>query len=126
MKNIIFDFGGVLLNIDYNLTVEAFKKLGVKDFDNVFTQFHQSSMAKDYEKGKISDDEFRDYIRKHSKNPRAIDMIEKIIKEEMPPNYNSINQENGIFLEKKRGRIICENLDEYETPPLKWVFCTLM
>jgi len=66
MKNIIFDFGGVLLNIDYNLTVEAFKKLGVKDFDNVFTQFHQSSMAKDYEKGKISDDEFRSYIRKHS------------------------------------------------------------
>jgi len=32
IKNIIFDLGGVLLNIDYNKTSEAFKKLGASDF----------------------------------------------------------------------------------------------
>ena len=28
IKNIIFDLGGVLLNIDFNKTKEAFEKLG--------------------------------------------------------------------------------------------------
>ena len=33
VKNIIFDLGGVLINLDYQLTRKAFEDLGVKDFD---------------------------------------------------------------------------------------------
>ena len=29
IKNIIFDLGGVILNIDYQLTSNAFKELGI-------------------------------------------------------------------------------------------------
>ena len=29
IKNIIFDLGGVILDIDYNLTVKAFEDLGI-------------------------------------------------------------------------------------------------
>jgi putative hydrolase of the HAD superfamily len=33
VKNIIFDLGGVLINLNYQLTRKAFEDLGVEDFD---------------------------------------------------------------------------------------------
>ncbi len=60
---IIFDLGGVILNIDYTKTIEAFKLLGVLNFDELYTQAQQNNVFDDFEKGNISDDEFRDYIR---------------------------------------------------------------
>jgi len=41
VKNIIFDLGGVLLNIDFNLTKQAFIKLGVNDFDKYHSHANQ-------------------------------------------------------------------------------------
>ncbi len=38
IENIIFDLGGVLLDIDYNLTRIAFEKLGVIHFDEMYSQ----------------------------------------------------------------------------------------
>ena len=63
---IIFDLGGVILNIDYTKTIEAFKRLGVSDFDALYTQAKQNNVFDDFEVGKISENEFRDYIREVS------------------------------------------------------------
>jgi len=60
---LIFDLGGVLLNIDYNLTAQAFKELGVSHFDDLYSQAKQSNLFDDFETGKISSDQFRDRIR---------------------------------------------------------------
>ena len=49
IKNIIFDLGGVLLNLDYQLTKDAFVSLGVKDYDNHFTQANQSALFDAFE-----------------------------------------------------------------------------
>ena len=38
IKAIIFDFGGVILNIDYNKTNKAFRDMGVKGFDDMYSQ----------------------------------------------------------------------------------------
>lgn len=51
---ILFDLGGVILNLDYELTSKAFQQLGWKDFDNFYTQGGQSSLFDDLETGKIS------------------------------------------------------------------------
>jgi|APLak6261662433_1056034.scaffolds.fasta_scaffold00001_75 putative hydrolase of the HAD superfamily len=64
-KNIIFDLGGVILNIDYNLSVEAFKKLGLPNFQEHFSQASQNHLFDLYEKGIISSDEFRMELKKH-------------------------------------------------------------
>jgi len=58
IKNIIFDLGGVLLNLDYQLTKDEFIKLGVKDYDNHFTQAKQIELFDLYETGKISESDF--------------------------------------------------------------------
>lgn len=62
-KNIIFDLGGVIINIDYKLAAKAFEKLGVEHFDALYSQAHQSNLFDLFEKGKISADEFRNEIR---------------------------------------------------------------
>lgn len=64
IKNIIIDMGGVILDIDYNRTVQAFSELGIPDFDRYFTQAKQSGFVEDFEKGSISPNDFRDQIRK--------------------------------------------------------------
>jgi len=63
IDSIIFDLGGVILNIDYQLPVKAFKKLGIDDFSTQFSQQAQSRLLDDYETGAISSDEFLDVLR---------------------------------------------------------------
>lgn len=62
IKNIIFDLGGVLLNIDYNLTRIAFEKLGVKNFDEMYTQAEADELFKKLEKGTISIPDFYEQL----------------------------------------------------------------
>ncbi len=64
-KNIIFDLGGVILNIDYSLTANAFVELGVKDFERLFSQTKQQHLFDLLDKGTISPADFRNEIRKH-------------------------------------------------------------
>ncbi|WP_298623796.1 HAD family phosphatase [uncultured Legionella sp.] len=59
IKAIIFDLGGVIININYVLTVEAFKSLGGHDFDKIYSQFKQSNLFDRYETGQIDDQAFR-------------------------------------------------------------------
>lgn len=63
IRNIIFDLGGVLLNIDFKKTAAAFTGLGVKDFDNYFTQFHANPLFKSLEVGGLPDHRFYDELR---------------------------------------------------------------
>lgn len=58
IKNIIFDLGGVILNIDYEKTINEFKKLGVDDFQKIFSQAEQNKISEDFEKGLIPEEKF--------------------------------------------------------------------
>jgi HAD superfamily hydrolase (TIGR01509 family) len=51
---IIFDLGGVLLNVDYNRTEQAFIDLGLKNFQQIYTQSKQSGLFDSFEIGDIS------------------------------------------------------------------------
>lgn len=64
IKNIIFDFGGVLFDIDYDLPVKAFKEIGLDDFDSVYQQSAQLDLFDNLETGKISNQGFIDEIKK--------------------------------------------------------------
>ena len=58
IKNILFDLGGVLYHIDYQITIKAFEKLGIKDFHKHFCQQQQNNLFDRLETGKISDNDF--------------------------------------------------------------------
>lgn len=57
-KNIIFDLGGVLLNLDIPKTTQAFEQLGAPEFKSLFGLGRAESFLKAYEVGYINDDEF--------------------------------------------------------------------
>jgi FMN phosphatase YigB (HAD superfamily) len=77
IKNILFDLGGVLLNINYLNTIEAFKELGVIEFGDVYSQFKQDKTSELFEMGLISNDDFRDHIRTYSSVPLTNSQIDK-------------------------------------------------
>jgi len=58
IQNVIFDLGGVLLDIDYNLTREAFTKLGVEHFDDMYSQSTADKLLQKLETGAISEEAF--------------------------------------------------------------------
>lgn len=63
VENIIFDLGGVILNIDYNRTAVAFKALGISNFDLIYSRAKQELFFDRFETGIISETEFRNKIR---------------------------------------------------------------
>jgi putative hydrolase of the HAD superfamily len=58
VKSIIFDLGGVLLNLDVAKTSEAFKELGLTQIDELFRIGFAASFFKEYEKGLLTDEQF--------------------------------------------------------------------
>jgi len=63
IKNIIFDLGGVLLNIDPEKTIEAFSKLGMQQLIGDKGLTYDREIFYQMEQGKITSEEFRNGIR---------------------------------------------------------------
>jgi putative hydrolase of the HAD superfamily len=63
IKNIIFDLGGVIINLDNRRTEAAFERLGVTNLRQSFGHGHADSFFKDYEVGRITDEQFIASIR---------------------------------------------------------------
>lgn len=51
---ILFDLGGVIINLKYEDTISAMQDLGAPDFHQKYTQALQTGLFDDYETGKIS------------------------------------------------------------------------
>ena len=62
VKNIIFDFGGVVIDIDEQLTINEFAKLGVEDISKANSPEFIEIVGK-FEKGIITPDIFRNKLR---------------------------------------------------------------
>jgi len=63
IKNIIFDFGGVICNIDHLIPEKKFKELGIRDFDMMYSQAVQNNLFEDLEKNQISPQNFRTNLK---------------------------------------------------------------
>jgi len=63
IKNLIFDLGGVILDLSVEDTITAFSKLSGIDKNKAKEIFIASPEFNAYEKGLISDDDFRSFIR---------------------------------------------------------------
>jgi len=61
-KAVVFDLGGVILNINPQLTYEEFIKLGFPDYRQYMKNSSEQSIFDDFEKGKCSPSEFRKFL----------------------------------------------------------------
>ncbi len=64
VKNIIFDLGGVILNIDLKQTEMAFAALGIGNFNSYYTLQSATPLFENLETGKITPEVFYEEFRK--------------------------------------------------------------
>lgn len=69
IQHIIFDLGGIFLNLDYKKTSAAFQQLGVTNFDELFTQHHANPLFSQLETGEVSASHFYHQIRSITQLP---------------------------------------------------------
>ncbi len=65
-KNILFDLGGIFINLNFNLTEQAFINLGITEFPAMFTQHHANTLFEQLETGQITDTEFYHLFRQQT------------------------------------------------------------
>ena len=63
-KNLLFDLGGVILDLKREDCVRAFEALGMIDAENVFGEYSQTGAFLALEEGAISVDEFHEEVKK--------------------------------------------------------------
>ena len=59
IKNIVFDFGGVLIGIDRDKAVKAFQEAGVKEAEQLLGEYHQQGIFQEVEDGRMDAETFR-------------------------------------------------------------------
>ncbi|MFM2285171.1 MAG: hypothetical protein RLZZ543_668 [Bacteroidota bacterium] len=131
---IIFDLGGVILNIDYQLPIKAFQKLGITDFASHFSQASQSGLLDDYETGAISSEDFiqelRRYVKPETTDTQIIDAWNSILldlPEERLFILEKAAENHRIFLLSNTNDIHIQEfnsylLDEHNLPSLEPFF----
>ncbi len=77
ITTLIFDFGGVLINLDINKCILSFKQLGLKNFEQYLNNFAQKGFFMQFEKGQISAADFRNEIRKLTPDFLTDDQIDE-------------------------------------------------
>jgi glucose-1-phosphatase len=71
IKNIIFDLGGVIINLDINATIRAFDQVSAVPFSDIYSQAAQSELFNKFDKGQISDFEFFTELKKQLRHQGA-------------------------------------------------------
>ena len=76
IDTLIFDFGGVIINLDYSKPKDEFKKLGIFDSKKLYSKEEQTKLFDSLECGQISDENFLKEISKKS-NTNNLELIKK-------------------------------------------------
>lgn len=59
IKNIVFDFGGVIIGVDRDSAVKAFERIGVEEADSLLDEYHQKGIFQEVENGNMDAETFR-------------------------------------------------------------------
>jgi len=78
IKNLIFDLGGVILDIDLERTIREFRKAGLQDVTTEQIIFASHYFFEQYETGKISTELFRKELRKFTGDNQSDDAVDEI------------------------------------------------
>lgn len=75
IKNIVFDLGGVIIDLDRDQAVKRFKAIGVEDADQIIDTYEQKGIFREVEEGKITAEQFCQKLRDHSGKELSFDDV---------------------------------------------------
>ncbi len=130
-KAIIFDLGSVILNINYQNTIDEFTKLGIKNAANFYSKKVQTDLFDKIETGKISSSEFLKSIQKETKN-KNINQLKMAwnamlldLPEERLRLIKKLNNNHNIYLLSNTNAIHIDSFKK-QLGNTKWLeFCKL-
>ena len=131
IKAIIFDLGAVILNINYQNTIDAFSKLGVKNVSNFYSKKAQSNLFNQIETGDITVEKFLTELQKETINASINQVSEawNAMLMDLPENrlavIQSLKKEYSIYLLSNTNAI---HIDAFKKKigNIKWEkFCNL-
>lgn len=78
VRNVLFDWGGVLVNLDVEGCIQAFEDAGVTDVRTLITGTNEAGLFRDYECGNISTAEFREGVRRLTRRSLPDEEIDRL------------------------------------------------
>ncbi len=104
-NNIIFDFGGVICNIDISITEKAFVDLGIRQFDKEYSVTERDNFFGSFETGKIMPHQFREILKNYFDRPvtnQQIDDAWNALLQDIPVSrialLRKLAQQHRLFL----------------------------
>ena len=58
IKNLVFDFGGIIADFEFSRALAAFERVGLKNPAEYLDSYHQRGFFRELESGRIGADEF--------------------------------------------------------------------
>lgn len=119
-KAIIFDFGGVLIDLDIDDCKAAFRRdLGYEKIDDILDPCHQKGIVGDMEEGVITADEFRAAVLKDARpgaRPEDVDDAFMHILAGIPaykgPLLNRLAESYDIYILSNNNPIVSQHMPE--------------
>ncbi len=119
IKNIIFDLGGVILNIDPRIPEKRFRELGIENFASIYSHTIQIDLFDKLERGLIKPGAFRNEIRNFiptEVSDRSIDDAWNSMLLDIPPGrikvLEKLKLDHQIFLLSNTNKI---HYDKYSS-----------
>ena len=78
IKNIVFDLGGVLVDLDFKAAINGLQKAGFANVKEQLQTLHQGGIFQKFELGEMSADEFRSAIRENSTVELTDEEVDKL------------------------------------------------
>lgn len=63
ISSIVFDLGGVILNIDPKRTIDQFRELGFNDIEQFLDHYRSKGFLAEFQSGKLNEQDFMEVIR---------------------------------------------------------------
>ncbi|EKV00900.1 haloacid dehalogenase superfamily protein, subfamily IA, variant 3 with third motif having DD or ED [Leptolyngbya sp. PCC 7375] len=105
IESIVFDLGGVIVNLDYGLTIQAFSELAGYDVTQQYSQQSQADIFSKFEVGSITPAEFRHSLMQllqFEADDEAINQAWSALILDFPPKrvelIRQLSQQKRIFL----------------------------
>ena len=99
IKNILFDLGGVLIDLDREEAVHRFEALGVTDANMLLDAYVQRGIFKDLENGTLTASQFEDALAQQYEGDFSHEAVfVSIALHTKPIDLFPIGRENGISI----------------------------
>ncbi|MDR1581764.1 MAG: HAD family phosphatase [Prevotellaceae bacterium] len=111
IKNIVFDFGGVIVDLNRTAAVNKFKELGISNIEKLLDPYRQKGIFRRIEEGSLSREDFYAEIRKLTgKNIDSKDIDQGFHDFLMPVNQNKLDY--ILELRKKYRMLLLSNTND--------------